>query len=71
MPYTVKIDKRGCQSSGRCIEAAPQAFGWDADALGDVRPAASGLPRERLLEIARRCPALCISVLDEEGTELA
>jgi len=71
MPYTVRIDKRSCQSSGNCIAAAPEAFGWDADDLGDARPAAGGLPRERLLEIARRCPALCITITDALGREVA
>lgn len=70
MPYTVKIDKSSCQSSGNCIEAAPEAFAWDADDLGDALPAAAALPRERLVAIVRRCPALCITVVDPDGREL-
>jgi ferredoxin len=70
MAYTVRIDKNSCQSAGNCVEAAPEGFGFDADALGDVKPAAGRLPRARLLEIARRCPALAITVFDESGNEV-
>ena len=37
MPLRVQIRKSSCQSSGNCLTAAPEAFGWDADDLGDVR----------------------------------
>ena len=70
MPFRVRIEKSSCQSSGNCVNAAPDAFGWDADDLGDVREAADSLPRERLIEIASRCPALCISIFDENGREI-
>ena len=70
MPYSVRIDKHSCQSSGNCVEAAPEAFDFDADGLGDAGPAAGALARARLLEIVRRCPALAISVFDEAGNEL-
>jgi ferredoxin len=70
MTPTARIDKRSCLSSGRCLEAEPQAFAWDEDDLGDVLPGASALSKERLLEIARRCPGLAISVLDEQGREI-
>ncbi len=66
---TVRIDKQACQSSGNCVDAAPDAFGFDEDQLGDARPGAAALPRERLLEIARRCPARCIA-LWEDGREI-
>jgi len=70
MPFTVRIDKNSCQSSGNCVDAAAGAFGFDDDGLGDVQPGSSRLPRARLLEIARRCPALAISVFDEAGHEI-
>ena len=70
MPLRVRIDKNACQSSGNCVEAAAEGFAFDDDGLGEVLPAAGGLARERLLEIARRCPALAISVFDEAGKEL-
>jgi ferredoxin len=70
VPFRARIDKRSCLSSGRCVEAEPALFGWDEDDLGDVRPGAPALPKERLLELARGCPGLAISVVDEEGREV-
>ena len=70
MAYAVRIDKNSCQSAGNCVDAAPDAFGFDDDGLGDVRAAAGQLPRARLLEIARRCPALAIAIFDEAGVEI-
>jgi ferredoxin len=66
----VRIDKNSCQSSGNCLDAAPEAFAFDEDGLAEAGPAAEGLPRARLLEIARRCPALAIAILDETGDEI-
>jgi ferredoxin len=71
MSHSVRIDKRSCLSSGRCIEAEPAAFGWDADELGDVLPAATTLAPERLSAVARGCPGLAIRVRDERGVEIA
>ena len=70
MPFGVRIDKNSCQSSGNCVDAAPEAFGFDDDGLGEAGARAGQLARARLLEIARRCPALAISVLDASGNEI-
>jgi ferredoxin len=64
------MDKQSCQSAGNCVDAAPEAFGFDADGLGDAGPRAGELPRARLLEIARRCPAFAITIFDESGNEI-
>jgi ferredoxin len=70
LSHRVAVDKQSCQSSGNCVDLEPGGFGWDADGLGDVLPGAAELPRERLLAVARRCPALAIAVYDEDGREL-
>ena len=70
MALRVRIDKNSCQSSGNCVEAAGEAFRFDADGLAETGPGAESLPRARLLEIARRCPALAIAIFDESGNEI-
>ena len=70
MSFTVKIDKQGCQSSGNCVDTLPEAFALDEDSLGDVLPGASEQPLARLLEAARRCPALAITIFDQRGDEI-
>jgi ferredoxin len=66
----VRVDKNSCQSSGNCVDAAAEAFRFDEDGLAESAPGAEGLPRARLLEVARRCPALAIAILDESGDEI-
>ncbi len=70
MPFTVRIDKRSCLSSGNCIAAAPEAFAWDGDDLGAALEGAEALSPARLLEIARHCPGLAIAVFDARGDEV-
>ena len=69
MGYAARVDKQSCSSSGRCCEAAPDSFFLDEDKLAGFR-AGGAVSNERILEIARRCPALAISVLDEQGREI-
>jgi ferredoxin len=65
----VSVDKQSCQSSGRCVRAAPGAFALDADHLAGVGPGAAALSEDELLAVARGCPALAIHVFDERGEE--
>jgi ferredoxin len=58
----VEVDKQSCLSSGRCIEAAPEAFRFDADFLAEPTAAAPSLPADKLHAIARACPGLAITV---------
>jgi ferredoxin len=62
----VAVDKQSCLSSGRCVEAAPEAFRFDADLLGEATEAARELPGDRLEAIARACPGHAIA-LHREG----
>jgi ferredoxin len=70
MAFTLRVDKQSCQSSGRCVGAAPGAFALDADHLAEALPGAAQLSGEQALAIARGCPALAIHVLDEAGEEV-
>jgi ferredoxin len=68
--YRPRVDKHSCQSSGRCLAAAPAAFRWDADSLAEPVPGAPLPDDATLLQIARDCPALAISLHDEGGREV-
>jgi ferredoxin len=60
----IRVDRQSCQSSGRCVAAAPAAFAFDADRLAYATPAADALPAAEAREIADACPALAIELLD-------
>ncbi len=70
MSIRVRIDKKSCQSSGRCVAEEPTGFAVDEDYLADVKPEAGDLPLERLRAVARSCPALAITLETEAGEEI-
>jgi len=70
MSWEVRIDKESCQSSGRCVQAAPELFRWDEDHLAEAGPAPAALSPGRLRQIARDCPAMAILLYDESGREI-
>lgn len=70
MPLRLVVDKASCQSSGRCVQSAPEAFALDADHLAEVLPGETALDDDVRLAIARGCPALAIQVLDVDGNEV-
>ena len=70
MPYTVKIDSQSCASSGRCVGAAPKGFALDDDHLGTVLPGSGEILLDQLIQIAKNCPTLAISLFGEDGEEI-
>lgn len=69
MGYRIEVDRESCQSSGRCVQAAPDTFALDEDHLAALLP--DGRPSaESLLAIARACPALAIRLFAEDGSEV-
>jgi ferredoxin len=70
MSIRVEVDQRSCQSSGRCVAAAPGGFALDADHLARALAGVSQLDRRTLCEIARNCPALAIRLFEASGEEI-
>jgi len=66
----VRIDRTLCVGFGDCVTASPAAF-----ALGDddvvVFVAPETIDREQLLRACRSCPVDALTVLDEQGEQLA
>ncbi|MGH2936901.1 MAG: ferredoxin [Solirubrobacterales bacterium] len=61
MSYVAVIDPDECLAHGDCVEVAPEVFRLDDTAvvIGTARV-------ELLLQAAESCPAIAISILDEE-----
>jgi ferredoxin len=64
--FRIRVDRDSCQSSGRCVSAAPAVFAFDEDRLAVAGPPGP-LTRDEALEIAHGCPALAIEVLGDDG----
>jgi ferredoxin len=66
MTYIPVVDPDECSAHGDCVEVAPQVFRLD-----DTAVVIGNAPYELLLEAAEACPAVAISIVDEETGESA
>ena len=70
MGYSVSIDREACISSGNCVADSPDAFDFDDDDIAIVKEGSAQLLDDRLLRVARNCPAGAIIVHDTDGNEV-
>ena len=64
MRYVPVVDPDECSAHGDCVEVAPQVFRLD-----DTAVVIGAGPPELILEAAEACPAVAITVIDEETGE--
>lgn len=64
MTVIARIDEFACSAHGDCVELAPHAF-----ALEDTAVVAGTASYETLLAAAQACPAVAISLIDDETGE--
>lgn len=65
MTYRAVVDPNECSAHGDCVEIAPEVFRLD----DDVAVVIGTGTHEKVLEAAESCPAVAISVVDEETDE--
>lgn len=70
MGYSVSIDREACISSGNCVADSPSAFDFDDDDIAVAKDEVGELADDRLLRVARNCPAGAIILHDAEGNEV-
>jgi ferredoxin len=70
MGYSVSIDRDACISSGNCVADSPDAFDFDDDDIAMVKEGVAQLLDERLVRVARNCPAGAIVLRDADGNEV-
>ena len=61
MTYVPVVDPNECSAHGDCVEVAPQVFRLD-----DVAVVIGTGPEELIMDAAKACPAVAISVVDDE-----
>lgn len=64
MTIIAQIDEYACAAHGDCVDMAPTAF-----ALQDTAVVVGSAPYEQLLAAAQACPAVAITLVDDETGE--
>jgi ferredoxin len=64
MTYVPMVDPDECSAHGDCVEIAPQVFRLD-----DTAVVIGAGPPELIMAAAEACPAVAITVVDEETGE--
>lgn len=64
MTYVPVVDPDECSAHGDCIEIAPQVFRLD-----DTAVVIGTGPDDLIMEAAEACPAVAISIVDQESGE--
>ena len=65
MAYTARIDEGACAAHGDCEAVAPEIFRLD-----DVAVIIGSGPDELMLEAARVCPSVAITIVDDAGRQV-
>lgn len=68
---TVRIDRLLCVGFGDCIDEAPEAFELDEEGVVVFRAGPEAAGRQRIVSACASCPVDALTVIDEEGTQLA
>ena len=61
MTWIPVVDPSECSAHGDCVEVAPQVFRLD-----EVAVVVGTGPQELIMEAAESCPAVAISIVDDE-----
>lgn len=67
----VRIDRLLCVGFGDCIDEAPESFVLDDEGVVAFRAEPEAAGRERIVSACASCPVDALTVLDEEGKQLA
>lgn len=67
----VRIDRHLCVGFGDCVDEAPESFELDAEGVVVFRDADETVGRERLVRACESCPVDALTLLDDDGTQLA
>ncbi len=70
MPYkSIVVDREKCISAGSCVAVAPEVFELDGEGKAIVKNA-TGDSDEMILDAAKACPTLAITLIDSNGKQV-
>jgi ferredoxin len=68
--YTMHIDQNMCIGAATCVAIAPKAWTLNTEAKAVILDSANEESDETLLEAAKSCPVLAITITDESGKQV-
>lgn len=68
--WTMRIDRDLCIGAATCIALAPKAWALDDEAKAIILDTSGDESDEALLEAAKSCPVMAISITDETGKQM-
>jgi len=69
MSFKAAVDRLLCIGTGNCVATAPNTFVLDSEAKSVVKKQ-NGDSDETVLEAAKSCPVLAITIEDDEGNHI-
>lgn len=67
---TIRIDRNLCIGAATCVAIAPKAWALDNEAKAIILDTADAETDESLIEAAKGCPVMAITITDENGKQL-
>jgi len=68
--WTMRIDRDLCIGAATCIALAPKAWALDDEAKAIILDTSGEESDEALLEAAKSCPVMALSITDETGKQI-
>jgi len=68
--YTITIDRSLCIGAATCVALAPKAYVLDSEAKAVLLPSASEETDQSLLDAAKGCPVMAITIKDITGKQI-
>lgn len=70
MPFkSIVVDREKCISAGSCVAVAPEVFELDGEGKAVVKNA-TGDSDEMIIDAAKACPTLAITIIGEDGKQI-
>jgi ferredoxin len=68
--YTITIDRALCIGAATCVALAPRAYALDSEAKAILLPTAGDETDQSLLDAAKGCPVMAITIKDATGKQI-
>lgn len=65
----IRVDRSLCIGAGTCSVIAPEVFELDGELKAVVKDP-NGAPEDKIIDAAKSCPVLAITLEDDDGKQI-